>query len=306
MAGQGPTTRWYWSPISGAGRPSTGCSPRWTSSATWAVTIRSSSWRPRWRPSSSGIKRPRRLHPLARSGRSLAEAVQLERAALEPVRQRAEYIVDTSALSTAQLRGEMLRMFGDQGDAPAMSVTVISFGFKYGIPLEADLVFDVRFLPQPLLYHRAPAPHGAGGLRPGFHLRLPADQGLREAAGADGGLPASPLCHRGEERPRDRRGLHRRPPPVGGHRPVPGQLHPAEGVQRGGGPPGHDPGVGTSPGGDRYRGKESVDHALQPLGRPVEAGAQDRRHRRRYRPVHHAPGPETVYPRSHRHRHCGR
>ena len=94
-------------------------------------------------------KETRRLHPLARSGRSLAEAVQLERAALEPVRQRAEYIVDTSALSTAQLRGEMLRMFGDQGDAPAMSVTVISFGFKYGIPLEADLVFDVRFLPNP-------------------------------------------------------------------------------------------------------------------------------------------------------------
>ena len=94
-------------------------------------------------------KETRRLHPLARSGRSLAEAVQLERSALEPVRQRAEYIVDTSALSTAQLRGEMLRMFGDQGDAPAMSVTVISFGFKYGIPLEADLVFDVRFLPNP-------------------------------------------------------------------------------------------------------------------------------------------------------------
>ena len=94
-------------------------------------------------------KETRRLHPLARSGRSLAEAVQLERAALDAVRQRAEYIVDTSALSTAQLRGEMLRMFGDQGDAPAMSVTVISFGFKYGIPLEADLVFDVRFLPNP-------------------------------------------------------------------------------------------------------------------------------------------------------------
>ena len=94
-------------------------------------------------------KETRRLHPLARSGRSLAGAVQLGGAALGPVRPGAEYIVDTSALSTAQLRGEMLRMFGDQGDAPAMSVTVISFGFKYGIPLEADLVFDVRFLPNP-------------------------------------------------------------------------------------------------------------------------------------------------------------
>ena len=94
-------------------------------------------------------KETRRSHPLAKAGRSLAEAVQLERTALEPVRQRAEYIVDTSALSTAKLRGEMLRLFGSGDTASAMSVSVISFGFKYGIPIEADLVFDVRFLPNP-------------------------------------------------------------------------------------------------------------------------------------------------------------
>ena len=70
-------------------------------------------------------------------------------AGVPPVRQRAEYIVDTSALSTAKLRGEMLRLFGEGDGAPAMSVSVISFGFKYGIPIEADLVFDVRFLPNP-------------------------------------------------------------------------------------------------------------------------------------------------------------
>ena len=94
-------------------------------------------------------KETRRSHPLAKAGRSLAEAVALERTALEPVRKRAEYVLDTSALSTAKLRGEMLRLFGGGGAAPAMSVSVISFGFKYGIPLEADLVFDVRFLPNP-------------------------------------------------------------------------------------------------------------------------------------------------------------
>ena len=94
-------------------------------------------------------KETRRIHPLAKNGRSLAEAVRVERTALEPVRQRAEYIVDTSALSTAKLRGEMLRLFGEGDGAPAMSVSVISFGFKYGIPIEADLVFDVRFLPNP-------------------------------------------------------------------------------------------------------------------------------------------------------------
>ena len=94
-------------------------------------------------------KETRRIHPLAKNGRSLAEAVRVERTALEPVRQRAEYIVDTSALSSENLRGEMLRLFGEGDGAPAMSVSVISFGFKYGIPIEADLVFDVRFLPNP-------------------------------------------------------------------------------------------------------------------------------------------------------------
>ncbi len=94
-------------------------------------------------------KETRRIHPLASSYRSLDEAVRQERTVLAPVRQRAEYIIDTSALSTAKLRGEVLRIFGKGTDTPAMSVNVISFGFKYGIPIEADLVFDVRFLPNP-------------------------------------------------------------------------------------------------------------------------------------------------------------
>ena len=105
-------------------------------------------------------KETRRNHPLSRTGRSLEEAVQLERSALEPVRQRAEYIVDTSALPTAKLRGEMLRLFGSGDTASAMSVSVISFGFKYGIPIEAELVFDVRFLPNP--YYIAELRHQTG------------------------------------------------------------------------------------------------------------------------------------------------
>ena len=105
-------------------------------------------------------KETRRNHPLSKTGRSLEEAVQLERSALEPVRQRAEYIVDTSAPPTAQLRGEMLRLFGSGDTASAMSVSVISFGFKYGIPIEADLVFDVRFLPNP--YYIAELRHQTG------------------------------------------------------------------------------------------------------------------------------------------------
>ena len=105
-------------------------------------------------------KETRRIHPLSRDGRSLAQAVQEERDALQPVRQRAEYIIDTTALSTAKLRGEVLRLFGHGGDTPEMSVSVISFGFKYGIPIEADLVFDVRFLPNP--YYIAELRHQTG------------------------------------------------------------------------------------------------------------------------------------------------
>ncbi len=94
-------------------------------------------------------KETRRSHPLARGGRSLDEAVEQERSALDPVRKVAEFIIDTSALSTAKLRGEVLRLFGMEDAKESMSVSVISFGFKYGIPIEADLVFDVRFLPNP-------------------------------------------------------------------------------------------------------------------------------------------------------------
>lgn len=105
-------------------------------------------------------KETRRMHPLSSTSRSLDEAVRQERTVLAPVRQRAEYIIDTSALSTAKLRGEVLRLFGDGGGTPAMSVSVISFGFKYGIPIEADLVFDVRFLPNP--YYIAELRHQTG------------------------------------------------------------------------------------------------------------------------------------------------
>ncbi|MBU5435054.1 RNase adapter RapZ [Pseudoflavonifractor sp. MSJ-37] len=105
-------------------------------------------------------KETRRMHPLAREGEPLSEAAQKERETLKPVRQRAEYLIDTTALTTAKLRGEVLRLFGDGQEAHAMSVNVISFGFKYGIPIEADLVFDVRFLPNP--YYIAELRHQTG------------------------------------------------------------------------------------------------------------------------------------------------
>ena len=94
-------------------------------------------------------KETRRSHPLAEECDSLEGAIALERRMLAPLRERAEFVVDTSDLSTAKLRGELLRLFGRGSQEGAMTVSVTSFGFKHGLPREAELVFDVRFLPNP-------------------------------------------------------------------------------------------------------------------------------------------------------------
>ena len=94
-------------------------------------------------------KETRRSHPLAEECDSLEGAIALERRMLAPLRERAEFVADTSDLSTAKLRGELLRLFGRGSQEGAMTVSVTSFGFKHGLPREADLVFDVRFLPNP-------------------------------------------------------------------------------------------------------------------------------------------------------------
>lgn len=94
-------------------------------------------------------KETRRSHPLSKDGTPLALAVQKEKQLLSQVRERADFIINTSSLSTSRLRRELIRLF--EGDQPerAMVVNILSFGFKYGLPVDADLVFDVRFLPNP-------------------------------------------------------------------------------------------------------------------------------------------------------------
>lgn len=97
----------------------------------------------------SRYKETRHTHPLTRQGYSLPEAVKLERVALEPVRRRASHILNSTGLNLSKFRGELLRLFGMGSLDEAMTVSVTSFGFKFGIPMDADLVFDVRFLPNP-------------------------------------------------------------------------------------------------------------------------------------------------------------
>ncbi len=93
-------------------------------------------------------KETRRSHPLARDGR-IEDGVELERALLAPLREQADYIIDTTQLLTRDLRAELEKIFVQQKKFKNLFVTVMSFGFKHGVPRDADLVFDVRFLPNP-------------------------------------------------------------------------------------------------------------------------------------------------------------
>ena len=94
-------------------------------------------------------KETRRNHPLATDGKSIEQAVESEREWMREVQKQADIVLDTTSFSAAKLRSELLALFGKRTDRAALQVNVMSFGFKYGLPLEADLVFDVRFMPNP-------------------------------------------------------------------------------------------------------------------------------------------------------------
>ncbi|NDL67190.1 RNase adapter RapZ [Anaerotalea alkaliphila] len=94
------------------------------------------------------FKETRRKHPLVDHGR-VSEGIRLERSILEAAKKRADHIIDTTNLLTRELKEEVRKVFDADGQYDSLIVTVVSFGFKYGIPADADLVFDVRFLPNP-------------------------------------------------------------------------------------------------------------------------------------------------------------
>lgn len=93
-------------------------------------------------------KESRRNHPLSMGGR-VDKGIALERERLQFLKERADYILDTSMLLTRELRQEMEKIFVAGKEYKSLYITILSFGFKYGIPSDADLVFDVRFLPNP-------------------------------------------------------------------------------------------------------------------------------------------------------------
>ena len=157
-------------------------------------------------------KETRRRHPLAPSG-SVAEGIARERELLAPLRARAEVILDTGSLSAAMLRRRITEELLPTQTPGRLSVTFQSLGFKYGGSRDADLLFDVRFLPNP---HYEPELRPLTGARsPGRGLRRPRSgaPAFPRTPGPDARLPAAPVPRRGQgpSRGRDRMygGRHR-------------------------------------------------------------------------------------------------
>ena len=93
-------------------------------------------------------KESRRAHPLAPEGRILA-GLEQERVSLESIKSVATWIIDTSSFRPVQLREEIIRLVEDAGGFPGIVINILTFGYKYGLPMDMDLVFDVRFTPNP-------------------------------------------------------------------------------------------------------------------------------------------------------------
>ena len=94
-------------------------------------------------------KESRRPHPLYVKGRTVEDAIKREEVLLEPVKARADYILNSAGLTLGQLQSRLFSMFAGAGKKREIDVTVMSFGYKHGLPMDADLVFDARFLPNP-------------------------------------------------------------------------------------------------------------------------------------------------------------
>lgn len=94
-------------------------------------------------------KESRRPHPLQAKGRSVDEAIKQEAELLAPIKEKADFIVNTSGLTLGMLQNRLFTLFAADGRKREIDVTVMSFGYKHGLPMDADLVFDARFLPNP-------------------------------------------------------------------------------------------------------------------------------------------------------------
>ena len=95
------------------------------------------------------FKETRRKHPLFQQYSTILEAIRAEKKVMEPIREMAHHIIDTSQYTPSELRMRLKADYGQEGHQSGLCITVCSFGFKHGVPIDADLIFDVRFLRNP-------------------------------------------------------------------------------------------------------------------------------------------------------------
>lgn len=124
-------------------------------------------------------KETRRSHPLSKDGR-LVDSINKERQLLSEIRNRADHIIDTTAKSPKQHREEIKQIFSDSEKKLGFAINIVSFGFKFGIPLDADLVFDVRFLPNPFYIEELRKHTGLESCVSDYVMKFEQSQGFRD------------------------------------------------------------------------------------------------------------------------------
>ena len=159
----------------------------------------------------------RRRHPLAGEGNVL-DGIRAERKALAHLREIADRIIDTSALTVHQLKDQMIQSYGPQTARGGLTVALVSFGFKHGVPYDGDLVFDVRFLPNPHFVEKLRAPGRARPRGRGVRDVVRGEPGAALAAGGAAQVPPAALRARREGLPHGRGGLHGRAASLGDDR----------------------------------------------------------------------------------------
>lgn len=165
----------------------------------------------------SRYKETRRDHPLASESVSLIEAIAQEREMLTPLRETANYVIDTSFLRPRALQRKLAEIVKSDGGEAPLRLEVLSFGFKRGLPRQGDLVFDVRFLPNPFYMEELCHHTGLDAGRAGLCDESPRYPGIHGQGEGHAHLPAPPLSGGGQAPAGHRRGLHGRRPPERGH-----------------------------------------------------------------------------------------
>ncbi len=193
---------------------SSSCSTSCTSAAS---STRSCSWR---RPTrrSCGASRRRAAATRWPAGGTVVDGIRKERRLLAGLRERATLVVDTSDTSIHQLKARLNEDLIQHTRRTNIVFAVVSFGYKYGIPIDADLLFDVRFLPNPHYDLRLRPLTGLDAEVRDFVLQSPGTRRVPRAPVPAARLPLPALRRRGQGAPHHRRRLHRRAPPLGGHR----------------------------------------------------------------------------------------